>query len=68
MRPVREIAGCLLVPAGDALGPLGLDAALVGIERILATEPEHARHRRLHAAGGMPALLADLVERTARGW
>jgi carboxylate-amine ligase len=65
MLPVRRTATRLLVEARSALRPLGLEAPLVGIERILATEPEYVRHRRLHAAGGMPALLADLVERTA---
>lgn len=68
MRPVREIAAELVAEARSALRPLGLEAPLVGVETILATEPAYARHRRLHATGGMPALLADVVERTARGW
>jgi carboxylate-amine ligase len=68
MRPVRAIATGLLADARAALRPLGLDSALAGVERILAGEPEYVRHRRLHATGGMPAVLADLVERTTPGW
>lgn len=68
MRPVREIAAGLLVAARAALAPLGADAPLAGVERILAGEPEYVRHRRLHATGGMPALLGDLVGRTTGGW
>jgi carboxylate-amine ligase len=68
MRPVRAIATGLVADARAALRPLGLDAALAGVERILAGEPEYVRHRRLHATGGMPAVLADLVERTTRAW
>jgi carboxylate-amine ligase len=67
MRPVRAIATDLLDRASAALRPLGLDAPLAGVEQILATETEYARHRRLHATGGMEALLADLSERTAKG-
>jgi carboxylate-amine ligase len=67
-RPVRAIAVDVLVKAVAALRPLGLEAPLEAVEKLLASEPEYARHRRLHAAGGMPALLGDLVERTTRGW
>jgi carboxylate-amine ligase len=67
-RPVREIAAGLVDEARSALRPLGADAPLTEVERILASEPAYVRHRRLHATGGMPVLLADLVERTTRGW
>ena len=68
MRPVREMAAAMLADARDVLRPLGLDAPLDGVERILADEPEYARHRRIHSRGGMSALLADLVDRTTYGW
>jgi carboxylate-amine ligase len=68
MRPVREIASELVATARQALRPWGRDAALAGVERILAAEPAYARHRRLHASGGMTALLSDLVGRTTQGW
>ena len=68
LRPVRAIALDALVKAGSALRPLGLDAPLAGVQRLLASEPEYDRQRRVHGAGGMRALLADLVERTTRGW
>jgi carboxylate-amine ligase len=67
MRPVREVAAQLVDAARDALRPTGLDAPLAGVERVLADEPEYLRHRRIHATGGMPALLADLADRTAQG-
>ena len=68
MRPVREIAAELVATARQALRPLGHDAPLAGVDRILAAEAAYARHRRLHASGGMPALLTDLVRRTTQGW
>lgn len=68
MRPVRNIAADLVEQARTALRPLGLEAPLAEVERILASEPEPDRQRRVHATGGMPGLLADLVERTTRGW
>lgn len=67
MRPVRDIAADLLARARGALRPLGLDAPLAEVARILAGEPEYVRHRRVHDTSGMPALLADLVERTTKG-
>lgn len=67
MRPVRDIAADLLARARGALRPLGLDAPLAEVGRILAGEPEYVRHRRIHGTAGMPALLADLVERTTKG-
>ena len=42
-----------------------MDAPLGQLEAALAGESEANRQRRVVAAGGMPALLADLVARTA---
>jgi glutamate---cysteine ligase / carboxylate-amine ligase len=67
MRPVRELARSALDDARSALSADGLDGPLEGVERLLAGEPEYVRHRRIHAEHGMPALLTDLIARTARG-
>lgn len=66
MRPVREIATRMVADARAVLAPDGLDAALGGVEQILAEEPEYERQRRLHAEGGIAAVVADLLDRTAR--
>jgi len=65
MRPLREIAGRTVSQARKVLAPDGLDAPLEVVERMLLEPGEPARQRHLVAAGGMPALLADLVARTA---
>lgn len=65
MRPVRELAARMLSEAREVLAPDGLDGALEGVEQILAEEPEYARQRRLHAAGGIRAVVEDLVARTS---
>jgi carboxylate-amine ligase len=65
MRPLREIAGRTVSQARAALAPDGLDAPLEVVEQMLSEPGEPARQRRLVAAGGMSALLADLVARTA---
>ena len=50
----------------ELLGELGgADDALQGIDRILR-EDAPSRQRHIHAEGGMPALLSELVEATAR--
>lgn len=68
MRPVREIAARLVSDAVAALGDDGLADPLREVTRILADEPAYTRQRRLHAEGGMAAVLADLTARTMRGW
>jgi carboxylate-amine ligase len=65
LRPLREVAARVLAEARAELAPDGHDAPLDAVEAILARETEPERHRRLVATGGMPALLADLVARTA---
>lgn len=65
LRPLREVAARVLVDARAALAPDGLDAPLDAVEAMLLGEAEPDRQRRLVAAGGMPALLADLLARTA---
>ncbi len=65
LRPLREVAARVVADARAALAPDGLDAPLDVVEAMLLGEAEPDRHRRLVAARGMPALLADLVERTA---
>jgi glutamate---cysteine ligase / carboxylate-amine ligase len=61
LRPVREAARELL----EALS--GEDDALEGVERILSEGGAPKRQREIHAKGGMNALLAALVDETARG-
>ena len=58
LRPVREAARDLL----DELK--GEDDALEGVEKILREGGAPARQRATHAAGGMPALLRELADRT----
>jgi carboxylate-amine ligase len=66
MRPVHELAARRLEDARTILRDAGQDAALDGVCRILHSETEYARQRRLHATGGMSAVVADLAERTMR--
>jgi glutamate---cysteine ligase / carboxylate-amine ligase len=65
MRPLREVAGRVLAQARAVLAPDGRAAPLDVVEEMLLEPSEPARQRRLHASGGMPAVLADLVARTA---
>jgi glutamate---cysteine ligase / carboxylate-amine ligase len=65
MRPVREIAVRAIGEARRILGPDGLDGPLDAVESMLVGPPEYSRQRRLCEERGMPALLADLVARTA---
>lgn len=67
MRPVRDLAFQAVVEARSALAPDGLDAPLVEVERILSSEPEYARQRRIATARGLDGLLDDLAARTAAG-
>ncbi|WP_370615227.1 carboxylate-amine ligase [Mumia qirimensis] len=64
-RPMRELAWRALDDARAQLAPDGLDRPLDAVEEILTAPPEYARQRDLREQRGMPALLADLVERTA---
>ena len=66
MRSVRELAHTLVARARDVLDG-GQAAPLEAVERLLVDEPEYVRQRRVHAAGGMPALLQDLASRTMQG-
>ena len=59
------MAARVLADARAALAADGLDAPLDAVEAMLLGEAEPDRQRRLVATGGMPALLADLVTRTA---
>jgi carboxylate-amine ligase len=66
-RPVREIAARAVDEARSVLAPDGLDAPLSAIERILGTEPEYCRQRRIGARQGIAGVLRDLSARTAAG-
>ena len=66
-RPVRELARRLVARAHAVLDD-GQDAALDAVDQLLVDDPEYLRQRRVHARGGMSALLADLSARTVRGW
>jgi carboxylate-amine ligase len=64
LRPLREVAARVVAEAQAVLATDHLDAPLEQLEATLAGETEPNRQRRVVAAGGMPALLADLVART----
>jgi carboxylate-amine ligase len=59
LRPVREAAQDLLRELQ------GEDDALDGVRKILREGGAPARQRAIHSAGGMPALLKHLADRTA---
>jgi carboxylate-amine ligase len=63
-RHVREIAARVVTEARTTLAGDGLDGPLDAVESMLRAAAEPDRQRLLVAAGGMPALLADLVART----
>jgi len=65
LRPLREIAQRVVAQARTALAADGLDAPLVVVDEMLCEPGEAARQRRLVTTGGMPALLDDLIARTA---
>ena len=65
LRPMREVVARVVAEAGEVLAGDRLDAPLEAIECALAGETEPNRQRRVVAAGGMAALLADLVARTS---
>jgi glutamate---cysteine ligase / carboxylate-amine ligase len=64
LRPLREIAGRVVAEARSVLAADRMEAPLEVLDAALAGETEPNRQRRVVAAGGMPALLADLVART----
>jgi carboxylate-amine ligase len=66
-RPVRELAQRLVTRAHAVLDD-GQGAALDAVDQVLVDDPEYVRQRRVHARGGMAALLSDLSARTMRGW
>jgi gamma-glutamyl:cysteine ligase YbdK (ATP-grasp superfamily) len=63
---VPTIARATLELARPYARELGSDAALEGIERILSEGNGAFRQRQAFAAGGMPAVLAELVAETER--
>jgi carboxylate-amine ligase len=65
LRPLREVAARVLAEARAHLTCDGLAAPLEAVECLLAAETEPDRQRRMVAAHGMRALLADLAARTA---
>ena len=67
LRPVPEIARATVEVARPYARELGSEAALEEIERILVDGNGAFRQRAAFASGGMPALLAELVDETARG-
>lgn len=64
-RPLLEVAACALEDARRQLAPDGLDGPLETVRAMLVEPPEYVRQRDLCEQQGMPALLADLVARTA---
>ena len=62
LRPLREVAAETLALAR----PYARGDGLEEIERILRDGNGADRMRRRHATGGMPAVLADLVNASAR--
>ena len=64
-RPLREVAAGMVEDARRALAPDGLDGPLEIVLAMLVDRAEHVRQRDLCEHRGMPALLADLVVRTA---
>jgi carboxylate-amine ligase len=64
-RPAREVAGEALALARSYADDLGELEALAEVDRIMAEGNGADRSRAAHAAGGMPALLEQLVAETA---
>jgi carboxylate-amine ligase len=67
LRPVPEIARAAVELARPYARELGSEAALEEVERILVDGNGAMRQRRAFASGGMPAVLAELVDETALG-
>ena len=64
MRPVRQLAARAVADARAVLRAERRDGPLEVVERLLDSEPEYERQRRIHAERGMAGLLRDLVRRT----
>jgi glutamate---cysteine ligase / carboxylate-amine ligase len=64
-RPIRDVVSRALEEAETMLRPDGLHGPLKRLRSMLTDPPEYARQRDLCQQHGMPALLADLVARTA---
>jgi carboxylate-amine ligase len=64
-RPAREVVRATLDLARPFARDLGDEGALEGVERILAEGNGAARQRAAYARGGMPAVLALLVDEAA---
>jgi glutamate---cysteine ligase / carboxylate-amine ligase len=66
LRPVPEVARTAVALARPYARELGCDAALDEIERLLEDGNGAMRQRAAFARGGMPAVLDELVQETAR--
>ena len=66
LRPVNDIARRTLEAVSPAARELGGEAALAGIERMLAEGGGAGRQRAALQGGGMEAVLEQLVEETAQ--
>ncbi len=64
--PARTLAGRTLERAGEVAGDLGCEHELEHVELMLERGSGADLQRRVHAARGMPGLLAHLVEETSR--
>lgn len=62
--PAREVARRALAEVAPFARELGGEGALAEVERILREGNGADRQRRVHGRAGMPALLADLAERS----
>ena len=67
LRPLGDIAREAIARAAGALADERRSSLLAPLEAALEEEPEYERQRRVHACGGMPALLEDLMRRTIDG-
>ena len=65
LTPLPDVARAAIAAARPRLRELGGEAALDGIERLIAAGGGAAWQRAAYASGGMASLLAALVERTA---
>ncbi len=65
MQPIRVVAARELAEVRATLVADDLEAPLDAVEAMLRGPTEPDRQRRLVATGGMPALLEDLLARTA---
>jgi carboxylate-amine ligase len=64
--PARDLARSAVELARPYARATGAESALDGVERVLTDGNGAERQRAAHAHGGLPAVLAELVEETAR--